>query len=152
MWCPTSIANFTRTYAVNRVNRGAYIHLLAVSKHTQTVSSYPVKYALTTLGFCTTDAPLGPVNKRYSSQRKSYPQDFCYFDGWGYHRNTILAECGSRSRPLRLVLMPSVEFQCLFSFKTAREKTHIFEPTPPIEAAQKVTFLSASANIPLISG
>ncbi|KAF9785698.1 kinase-like protein [Thelephora terrestris] len=31
----------------------------------------------------------------------------------------------------------SQKFQCLFSFKTPREKAHIFEPTPPIETAHK---------------
>ncbi|KAF9650552.1 kinase-like protein [Thelephora ganbajun] len=31
----------------------------------------------------------------------------------------------------------SQKFQCVFSLKTAREKTHIFEPTPPVETAQK---------------
>ena len=37
----------------------------------------------------------------------------------------------------------------MFSFKTPREKTHIFEPTPPIETAQKVLALISSANAPL---
>ena len=42
--------------------------------------------------------------------------------------------------------MHFVEFQCVFSFKTAREKTHIFEPTPPIETAQKVLASSPTTN------
>jgi len=45
--------------------------------------------------------------------------------------------------------MPPIEFQCVFSFKTTREKTHIFEPTPPIETAQKVIPPTPWVNIPL---
>ena len=95
-----------------------------------------------------TDPPPGPLNKWYSPQWQPYPQDIRHFGGRRHYRDTILAKFEFPLLPLSSVFMSSVEFHCVFSFETPREKTHIFEPTPPIEIAQKVSVMESIDECP----